>query len=1095
MIFLFISECEKKAFARTRTILDRYARQVGRRTWSARLSQQALDHIHRELRQSATRQTAIICHRIHGKRGLVKSWHVGNRRNFDLEGNFAFSTTGLDVIRAEQDPAPMQRALAYGLTIAAWFHDLGKYCSYFQQQLRGKDVKGSPIRHELLSYRIFRAMVRLSDDQTKKQGAKPSDASWLTDFAENTQQLMADTIKGHCLPGGDFSDHQEARLSGFMNKEMRRRPLLFTVGWLILSHHRLPKSSLDSQNLAFFNSAYINPKAKTNQNAPGQVDSKVRGLWAEEKSLFAVSVQKVSARLLRLLETETGLFEKHLNAWLYGTVFFGRSALMLADHLAASQGTEQPFQGPDPDSIAFANTKDGRLCDTLPEHLRKVGRSSPQMLHHLLGLKRIMPTVPKKHVPFPKGLESYMPDRFHWQNRAASLIHKQKGKDHFGFFGVLIASTGSGKTRAQVKLLSAFDEGLRFTLALGLRTLTLQSGKAYREKMGFRKEWVETLIGSETAQILFEQQTQDEDKPAKGDENLLIDNLDPVSLAHEIFASFDEHLPQAVRHLFERASKGESMVGSPILITTVDHLVPSLTTTRARHLVSLLRLATSDLVLDEVDTYSESDILVLLKLAFLTGLFGRKLIISSATLSTSLATAFYRMYQYGLDSHKGFHGFPARPCLVGWFSDYEASQKVTVVDEDAQFRKYHEEIVRGIGKALDERPRKHGGVLVELGSTKEAVFEAVLDQCRTFHKVHRVRDPESGRLVSIGLVRWARVVHCRDFARFLAERGFGDVPVRVVCYHARFHPYAQHVIESRLDRLLRRNDPRSFWSNPLIEKALGDEEEVCIVVSATPIEEVGRDHDFDWAVVEPTSLAAFIQLIGRVLRHRDASAFGGEPNVGLLASTMRFVEGKRSQVFSRPGPEGDGYALEPGTCESDLAFLWSRLCACLHAGSLLADPDDSASPMRLLSHRRLMRVIEGDRDRMPRAQAATAFAQEPILACGSFHYEANRFRSGPPRVLITRFEDGSWGTSKGMGSNMEFEGKRVSEDESLDEKVRARFLIEERELEEGLTVANRLFRHQKDVQRVCNLFGMTISTYLAAKSLSYHPLLGLGEAE
>ena len=35
----------------------------------------------------------------------------------------------------------------------------------------------------------------------------------------------------------------------------------------------------------------------------------------------------------------------------------------------------------------------------------------------------------------------------------------------------------------------------------------------------------------------------------------------------------------------------------------------------------------------------------------------------------------------------------------------------------------------------------------------------------------------------------------------------------------------------------------------------------------SPVTEVGRDHDYDWAVVEPSSMRSLIQLAGRVRRH------------------------------------------------------------------------------------------------------------------------------------------------------------------------------------------------------------------------------------
>ncbi|MDR8345993.1 hypothetical protein FPK41_23920, partial [Acinetobacter baumannii] len=40
------------------------------------------------------------------------------------------------------------------------------------------------------------------------------------------------------------------------------------------------------------------------------------------------------------------------------------------------------------------------------------------------------------------------------------------------------------------------------------------------------------------------------------------------------------------------------------------------------------------------------------------------------------------------------------------------------------------------------------------------------------------------------------------------------------------------------------------------------------IVIATPVEEVGRDHDFDWAIIDASSVQSIVQTAGRVNRHR-----------------------------------------------------------------------------------------------------------------------------------------------------------------------------------------------------------------------------------
>ncbi|MDF5828197.1 hypothetical protein P4233_11125 [Pseudomonas aeruginosa] len=75
--------------------------------------------------------------------------------------------------------------------------------------------------------------------------------------------------------------------------------------------------------------------------------------------------------------------------------------------------------------------------------------------------------------------------------------------------------------------------------------------------------------------------------------------------------------------------------------------------------------------------------------------------------------------------------------------------------------------------------------------------------------------------------------------------------------------------------------------------------------------EVGRDHDYDWAIVEPSSMRSIIQLAGRIRRHR--SGFSGEANLYLLSRNIRSLEGQ-NPAFQRPGFETPTSLLTATTC-------------------------------------------------------------------------------------------------------------------------------------------------------------------------------------
>ena len=74
---------------------------------------------------------------------------------------------------------------------------------------------------------------------------------------------------------------------------------------------------------------------------------------------------------------------------------------------------------------------------------------------------------------------------------------------------------------------------------------------------------------------------------------------------------------------------------------------------------------------------------------------------------------------------------------------------------------------------------------------------------------------------------------------------------------------------------------------------------LCVI--ASPICEVGRDWDADWAIVEPSSMRSFIQLVGRIRRHRPEK--WDITNVLLWSRNFKGLTNSKDPAFSRPGFE------------------------------------------------------------------------------------------------------------------------------------------------------------------------------------------------
>ncbi|MSP98200.1 MAG: hypothetical protein EXR29_13500 [Betaproteobacteria bacterium] len=181
-------------------------------------------------------------------------------------------------------------------------------------------------------------------------------------------------------------------------------------------------------------------------------------------------------------------------------------------------------------------------------------------------------------------------------------------------------------------------------------------------------------------------------------------------------------------------------------------------------------------------------------------------------------------------------------------------------------------------------------------------------------------DPQTGKKLSIGLVRMANIRPAVEVSIHLAKH---FPQARVACYHSQHFPIQRFEIERRLDFLPSRKDGDAHvLADPEIRSILDSDDchELMLIVVATPVEEIGRDHDFDWAVVEPSSTQSIVQTAGRVNRHRLIPV--GLPNVALLQFNRKEVETNDRCVFQRPELEvGKPYETH------DLAelFNWSAI--------------------------------------------------------------------------------------------------------------------------------------------------------------------------
>ncbi|OOR84284.1 CRISPR-associated helicase/endonuclease Cas3 [Moraxella canis] len=97
MIVTFISQCEKKALARTRLVLDAFANRIGDNTWQTVITQDGLAMVKKLLARTASKNTAVSCYRFHTRKHSELLWIVGNRHKFNEWGWVPVNWTNQEV--------------------------------------------------------------------------------------------------------------------------------------------------------------------------------------------------------------------------------------------------------------------------------------------------------------------------------------------------------------------------------------------------------------------------------------------------------------------------------------------------------------------------------------------------------------------------------------------------------------------------------------------------------------------------------------------------------------------------------------------------------------------------------------------------------------------------------------------------------------------------------------------------------------------------------------------------------------------------------------------------------------------------------------
>jgi CRISPR-associated endonuclease/helicase Cas3 len=918
MMVTFVSQCEKKSLNRTRRVLDAFANRIGNRTWQTVITNEGLQAVKKLLRKTASKNTAVSCHWLRSRSRSELVWIVGNRGKFNEQGVVPVNFTEKDVVRfMDKNQWQTINIIEYASAIAGLFHDFGKVTELFQLKINPtqKTEKFEPYRHEWVSFRFFQAFV-----------GEKTDEQWLDALSDIDQGYFSECYRD----GLDKGD--PPKLSGL-------QPFAGLVAWLIVTHHKLPvypgwkekeNTPPDLKNVAqWFDRNFDALWNSHNCNDDDQKE-RIEENW-HFRDLPFQSMQWRS-RACTLVSEARVRIRPWLNAkinWVQDELFtthLSRLCITLADHFYSSQD-EITEEWRSSKYKVYANTfwVDGKnkYKQQLDEHLIGVSHHAKKIVQALPRLNATLDSLGANE-ELTRNVSKELKDDFGWQDKARKLAEKI-GKDTLdhGFFGINMASTGKGKTRANAKIMHALGlktGRIRFSVALGLRVLTLQTGKEFQVELKLSDEELAIAVGGMAIKQLFENQETQFNQIKSAEEKQCQEEAGSESQEELIDPDLYIHYKGSAKtHSLSHWTKQEKglddLLLAPVLVSTIDHLIPATEGTKGgRQIPATLRLLTSDLVLDEPDDFGLGDLSALCRLVNWAGLLGSHVLLSTATIPPALAFALFQAYQEGwaqyakanLDSWSG-------EIVCAWFDEWGCDNGQYKQFDD--FKKAHEKFVNKRVKLLHNLPAKRRAEIVEVqlqenSSIAENLANTIQDGVLRLHKDHCLSS--KGKTLSVGLVRMANINPMVAVAKALLKK---NVPEEKTCihyciYHSRYPLAIRSSIENKLDKLLNRKKADAIWANEEIQQSIKKHPEAqhhIFIILASPVAEVGRDHDYDWAIVEPSSMRSIIQLAGRVLRHRNIVP--DRPNMLLLGKNSKAL-GNNDICFERPGFESRNVKME-----------------------------------------------------------------------------------------------------------------------------------------------------------------------------------------
>ena len=916
----------KKSRARTSRVLDRYFWRIGDRTWRGKATNACLDRVSRELRAKATKNTAVLIYEVrssHASRRILIS--IGAWKKYFSQDGLVPISSHPSLVKNNSNNSEILRCSEAMVKLGALFHDLGKSTRLFQNKLKKNKIISDPIRHELHSVFVWDELFGHCNNEklpNKLSELSPSEID--TAFEKVSPKII-----------NLFNETKKSQSVVLGLKCLENNPnyeLTQIIALLILTHHRLPGA--DSSHINITAEWHVNSKSKTLTEDDLLV---ARGIPFWHETWWITRVRRVAKKLGSLGKERKGkvtTLPKPNTTFIPQSVDISlRSILMFADHVGSSK-KECTYTWPDQNNpVHLANTvkkfplQNPKPGDSLSKHIERVYLYSKGAFDLLHFHQDRFPSLDAHQVPHHLGKSSPgTPIRFRWQNTASEETKQICSANEGGFFGCIIAGTGTGKTRGAPSILSqaALSDQrperryVRFFLGLGLRVLAKQSADAYVNELGFSPENLACLIGDPPLQKINDNETDDDiniesqlhlpewmqiepySKPIPED-----GSKEEKEWLKSLSMSSSSGLPYFTEIILEstgrRSNRGRILLQTPIIVGTIDHLMDIASPIRSKYLLPSLRLMTSDLILDEVDQYQGEDIAAVCRLVYQAGVMGRRVIIMSATLTEDISATYYQAYSKGWSAYSHLNGIRDH---VNILCVGETPNSCVTNSNKESFREIYQNSRDAVIEEIKQRSAvAQRGKILSRCDTWENLVDQTDKYCSFGHE--RAAIEIDGLRVSVGLVRLTRIKHTAALAVQLPSGKLNNFLRLKVCLHSNFPRFHRAWIEDKLKSALTRHENNKFGiRNLCIEEKLFERAKnqnvhnIQIVVIASPVMETGNDLDFDYAILDPYSVRSVIQTAGRVSRHRKAK--GCYPNVLIMAQSPIAMESKK---LAYPGVE------------------------------------------------------------------------------------------------------------------------------------------------------------------------------------------------